>query len=144
MTIRRPRTPAPTLRHAVFLEALADRPPYEAEARALTATLLTLRLADEWLRSGAVALDADANGLRATQRAVESCEASDSALREALGGTIDAMCTVADADAYVIAARLEPVAAFWDARRQPQLAADVRLGLTAEAPMPVIKPQRPS
>src|SRR5690606_1300316 len=66
MTIRRPRTPVPTLRHAVFLEALADRTPYEAEARALTATLLTLRLADEWLRSGAVTLDPSGNSLRAT------------------------------------------------------------------------------
>lgn len=137
MTIRRPRTPVPTLRHAVFLEALADRPPYEAEARALTATLLTLRFADEWLRSGAVTLDPAGNSLRATLAAIDAC-AEDEALRTALREAVEAMCAVKDPDAYVLAARLEPVAARWEARGQPQLASDVRRGVGADMPMTAI------
>ncbi|HRN54559.1 MAG TPA: hypothetical protein PK788_13770 [Gemmatimonadaceae bacterium] len=137
MTIRRPRTPVPTLRHAVFLEALAERPPYEADARALTATLLTLRLADEWLRSGAVALEPSGNSLRATLAAIDAC-VEDETLRTALRDAVEAMCAVKDPDAYVLAARLEPVATRWAARGEPQLAADVRHGAAAEAPMTVI------
>lgn len=125
MSIRRPRTPVPTLRHAVFFEALAGLPSYGADARALTATLLTLRLADEWLRSGAVAIDAATGAVAATRRAIDACN-DDPSLQLALRGVVDAMCTVTDPDAFVLAARLEPVAALWEARQQPQLAADVR------------------
>lgn len=137
MTIRRPRTPVPTLRHAVFLEALADRPPYEAETRALTATLLTLRLADEWLRSGAVTLDPSGNGLRATLAAIDAC-VEDAALRTPLREAVEAMCTMKDPDAYVLVARLEPVAEIWASRGHPQLAADVRHGVAADTSMAVI------
>jgi hypothetical protein len=125
MTIRRPRTPVPTLRHAAFFEALAGIPSYHAEARALTATLLTLRLGDEWLRRGTAAVDDPETSLSATRRAIDACD-DDAILQAALRQVVDAMCTVKDPDPYVLRARLEPIAAIWDARQQPQLAADIR------------------
>ncbi len=132
MTIRRPRTPIPTLRHTAFFEALAGIPSYHAEARALTATLLTLRLGDEWLRSGAAAVDAPETSLPATRRAIDACD-DDASLQTALRQAVDAMCTVKDPDPYVLRARLEPIAAIWDARQQPRLAADIRGDATTAA-----------
>lgn len=134
MTIRRPRTPIPTLRHAVFLEAMAGLPAYDAEARALTATLLTLRLADEWLRSGAAAVEATAMNLAATREAIDACGA-DPALQAALRQAVDAICAVGEPDPFVYAGRLAPIAALWDARQRPELAADVR-GDVRAAPDP--------
>lgn len=132
MTIRRPRTPIPTLRHAVFFEALAGLPSYQSDARALTATLLTLRLADEWLRRGAAAVDAAETSLPATRRAIDACD-DDATLQVALRQAVDAMCTVKEPDPYVLRARLEPIAAIWDARQQPRLAADIRGDATTVA-----------
>jgi hypothetical protein len=120
-TIRRPRGPQPALRHLAFFEVLADLPPYSAEWRAVSATLLTLRLADEWRRSGIAALDETGRALGATRRAIAMC-GDDLELQHALTGVVDAMCLLGAPDTYALSVRLRAVAGVWSQRQAPQLA----------------------
>ena len=120
-TIRRPRGPQPSLRHLTFFEVLADLPPYSAEFRAVSATLLTLRLADEWRRSGVDALSEQGRALAATRRAIAMC-GDDLELQHALTGVVDAMCLLGAPDTYALTVRLRAVAAVWSQRQAPQLA----------------------
>jgi hypothetical protein len=124
MTTRRPRSPIPSLRHTAFFEVLGESPSHSVNARARRATLLTLRLADEWMRSGAIALDRVGSSLAATCRAIDAC-VDDPALTSALRDAVNAMCAVADPDPFVLRLRLEPVAALWKARGYPRLAAQL-------------------
>lgn len=120
-TIRRPRGPQPSLRHLAFFETLASLPPYSAEWRAVSATLLTLRLADEWRRSGVAALDEHARALAATRSAIAMC-GDDLELQHALTGVVDAMCMLGAPDTYALTVRLRAVANVWSLRQAPQLA----------------------
>lgn len=123
--IRRPRHPQPKLRHLAFFEVLAGLPTYTAEWRMVYATLLTLRLADEWQRSGSVALDPAGRALEATRQAIVAC-ADDTELQRALTDLMDAMCLLSTPDSYALDQRLRTVAALWMARQAPQLAVAVR------------------
>lgn len=124
-SIRRPRHPQPKLRHLAFFEVLAGLPTYTAEWRMVYATLLTLRLADEWQRSGSVALDPAGRGLEATRQAIVAC-ADDAELQRALTDLVDAMCLLSTPDSYALDQRLQTVAALWMARQAPQLAVALR------------------
>ena len=118
--IRRSRSQQPALRHLAFFDAIAGLPPYAPERCPLTATLLTLRLADEWQRSGPPALDPACTALAATRRAIAECEA-EAPLQQALHELVDAMCALPAPDAHALALRLESLRRVWDGRLAPEL-----------------------
>ena len=137
MPIRRPRSPKPTLRHLAFLDALSTRAAQDADVPMLKATLLTLRLLDEWQRSGAALVHPDSQALRATREALQAI-AADAELFTALGRLLDAMVMLQEPDVYPLATRLPAIAAVFDARGLPELASDIRQSLGAPdiAPRP--------
>ena len=132
MPIRRARTHRPTLRHLAFVEALARTAPYDADARTLTATLLTLRLLDEWRLSAAVAVGTGAAALRATREAVAA--ADDAEIRAALDRVLDAMVMLQEPDLPALGTRLDALAALYAARQRPALADALRQALADVAP----------
>ena len=70
MSIRRPRTPRPALRHLAFVEALVAHPPDSASGREALAGLLTLRLVDHWVARGGGVCAPGATVLAATRDAI--------------------------------------------------------------------------
>lgn len=123
--IRRSRSQQPALRHIAFFDAIAGLPPYAPERCPLTATLLTLRLADEWQRSGPAALDPAGSALASTRRAIAECD-DEAPLQQALNAVVDAMCALPAPDAHALALRLDAVRAVWDGRLAPELAEALR------------------
>lgn len=126
MSIRRPRGPKPALKHLAFLEAMIEQPESSAKARALRASLLTLRLFDEWALRGAVVTEGNTSMLRATSAAVDAVQ-EDGDLQSLLTRIIDGMLTLRDFPSSSLLPRLAALADLYAQRGEHMLAADVRL-----------------
>ncbi len=125
MSIRRPRGPKPTLKHLAFLEAMINRDERSAEGRALRASLLTLRLFDEWVLIGAVVADGASPSVRATRAAVDALH-EDADLHFVLTRVVDGILMLRDADANAVLPRLAALADLYSQRGATALAADIR------------------
>lgn len=125
MSIRRPRGPKPALKHLAFLESMMEHTEPSAEWRALRASLLTLRLVDEWMLSAAVIADGNTAIARATRAAVNALH-EDSDLQFLLTRVVDGILMPRDADANAVTPRLAALAELYTQRRASGLAADIR------------------
>lgn len=133
MSIRRPRGPKPTLKHLAFLEAMTEHPVRSAESRALHASLLTLRLFDEWMSLGAIVAEGTTPIVRATRSAVDALH-EDSDLQFLLSRIVDGMLMLRDPDATAVLPRLAALAELYAHRGETALAADVRVTVGSHAP----------
>lgn len=124
MSIRRPRGPKPTLKHLAFLEAMTEYPAQSAEWRALHASLLTLRLFDEWMLLGAVVAEGASPMMRATRGAVDALH-EDSELQYHLARVVDGVLMLRDADARAVLPRLAALAELLRTRGATALASDI-------------------
>ncbi len=124
MSIRRPRGPKPTLKHLAFLEAMTNHPEQSAESRALHASLLTLRLVDEWMLLGAVVAEGASPMMRATRATVAALH-EDSDLQYLLTRIVDGVLMLRDSDAHAVLPRLAALAELFRTRGAIGLADDV-------------------
>lgn len=129
MPIRRPRTPKPSLRHIVFLEAMAQPSATGPLQHGAYATFLTLRLLDHWIPLGAALASPDAPAHRATRLAVNAI-AGDLELRRALGAIIDAIAALREPDAQPALPHLRALAVLLEGRGLAVQAGDVHQTIT--------------
>lgn len=142
MSIRRPRGPTPALKHLAFLEAMIELPEQSAQSRVLRASLLTLRLYDEWMLEGAMVTDAASPMLRATRAAVEGLP-DDGDFRLLLARILDGMLMLRDSQPSAVLPRLAALADLFAQRGEPALAADIRLLIGSPA-VPSARESAPS
>jgi len=136
MTIQRPRGPKPTLKHLAFLEAMTEHREHSPEGRELRASLLTLRLFDEWLLLGSLVVEGSSPMLRATRIAVDALR-DDGELQSVLGRIVDGILMVRNPDAAAVLPRLAPLADLFESRGATALAEDVRRLLGAQDTPPL-------
>ncbi len=129
MPIRRPRTPKPSLRHIVFLEAMAQTSASGPLQPGAHATFLTLRLLDHWIPLGAALASPDAPAHRATRLAVNAI-VGDVGLRRALGAVIDAIAALREPDAQPVLPHLRALALLLEGRGLTAQAGDVHQTIT--------------
>lgn len=124
MPIRRPRTPKPSLRHIVFLEAMAQSSATGPLQPGAHATFLTLRLLDHWIALGAALASPDASAHRATRLAVNAI-GDDVELRRALGAIMDTIAALHEPDAQPVLPTLRVLALLLEGRGLTAQAGDV-------------------
>lgn len=124
MPIRRPRTPKPSLRHIVFLEAMTQTSATGPLQPGTHAIFLTLRLLDHWIALGAALASPDASAHRATRLAVDAV-GDDVELRRALGAVIDTIAALREPDAQPALPTLRALALLLEGRGLTAQAGDV-------------------
>lgn len=123
MSIRRPRTPRPTLRHLAFIAEIGAHPPDTPRARDALACLLTLRLVDHWVARGVAVASPDAPVLDATRRAIHAL-GDDVTLRAALDAIVDGIVARPTTDAQPLIPAIAALGALLQERGRLDAAVD--------------------
>lgn len=143
MSIRRPRGPKPALKHLAFFESMLQHTERSAQWRALRASLLTLRLVDEWMLLGVVVADGNTAIVRATRSAVNALH-DDSDLQFLLTRVVDGILMLRDADTSAVTPRLAALAELYTQRGASGLAADIRQSAGSALPVAAARDASPT
>lgn len=123
MSIRRARTPRPTLRHLAFIAEIGAHPPDTPRAREALACLLTLRLVDHRVARGALVVSPDAPVVDATRRVIRAL-GDDAALRAALDAIVDGIIALPTTDTQPVVPSIVALGALLQGRDRPRAAVD--------------------
>lgn len=121
-----------TLRHLAFFEEVASHEEHEADWRAATAGLVTLRLLDQWIEEGPEVAADDGWSVRAVLNAIDRMD-DGSPLPSLLRSTIVAMQAGSPTDMHGVLPRLMAYARGLEYEAKWRLAADVYETVIAHA-----------
>lgn len=123
MSIRRVRTPRPTLRHLAFIAEIGAHPPDSTRAHAARACLLTLRLVDHWIARGAAVASPGASVLAATRGAIRVL-GDDAVLRTVLGAIVDGLVDAPASDVQPVLPAIAALGVLLEERDRTAAAVD--------------------
>lgn len=124
MTIRRPRSPRPALRHVAFIDEMRAHPPDLAPHADPLACLLTLRLLDHWIARSTEVAEPASPVLAATRRSIDALE-TDPDLRDALDAIVRAIVALPMPDAQPVMPALAALGELLQRRGRAAAALDV-------------------